>query len=362
MAKRTALQSPPSEDSIARGAGARAILRREAAWQRARAIPVNTERAYASDWSQFERWCRVLGCKSLPADEETLCNYLTHLSLDRRSRRRKKGQRAGQEIEGFSFQATSIERKLTAIVHHHKQKGHPSPRTVTVSEQMRAIWRDRESVPRGAAPLLGAHVLAMSACLKDAVLAGTRRDVALRDRAALLIGWHCAMRRSEIAALKLSSVEFFPEGITVHIGRSKRDQQGKGRKLWLKPVKSYPEACPIAALRAWLAYRGADAGPLFWCVRRSTMFRGEPMPGWQLTSIVDRWVRIAKLEPESKGTEFSPHSLRAGFITHAIRRRRPTKETMEHSGHKSFETFMGYVRTATGFSATVQGDILEEES
>jgi integrase len=125
-------------------------------------------------------------------------------------------------------------------------------------------------------------------------------------------------------------------------------------------VKRYPEACPVAAVRTWLKLRGKDSGPLFWRTSWSKLCPGEPMPSWQLVTIIDRWSKLAKLKPESKGTEFSPHSLRAGFITHAIRRGRPAKETMQHSGHKSFETFMGYVRTATGFSATVQGDILEE--
>lgn len=352
---------PPSDRELARRAGARAILRHEAKRQRARAVPVNTERAYASDWRQFERWCHTMGCQALPADEETLCNYLTHLSLDRRVRRRKKGSLAGQNVEGFSFQATSIERKLTAIVQRHRTRGHLSPRTPVVTEQMRAIWRDRESVPKGSAPLLGTHVLAMSACMQEAIEAGgARAEIAIRDRAALLIGWHCAMRRSEVAGLKLNSIEFLPEGMTVHIGRSKTDQQGRGRTLWLTRVKKHPAACPIAALERWLKLRGEDKGALFWYARRSEISSGEPMPAWQMVTIIDRWVRIAKIEPESKGTEFTPHSLRAGFITHAIRQDRPVKETMEHSGHLSVETFMDYVRTATGFSRTVQSGILED--
>lgn len=353
--------APPSSASLERPSARRQYLANLAADKRARGVPHNTKRAYDSDWRQFEGWCKKLGYQALPASEEALCSFLAHLSEDRRIRTRKKEPRRGDEVQGYSYQPTSIERKLTSIVKKHRQAKLESPRTEAVTLQMHAIWLERDSQPRAAAPLLGSHLKLIAGKMTEVTAYGDgRRDVTLRDQAALLLGWHCALRRSEVAALKLSSIEFFEQGITVHIGRSKTDQEGKGRKLWIRPVKSAPSACPVLALEEWLKVRGEASGPLFWRSRHSQLSPHEPMPAWQLTTIIDRWVRLAGAEPESKDTEFSPHSLRAGFITHAIRKRLPYKEVMQHSGHASYRAFMGYVRVATGFDATVQDNILEE--
>ena len=353
--------TPPSSTSVEHTATRREYLSKLAKEKRDRGVPPNTKRAYDSDWRQFEGWCKKLGYQALPASEEALCSFLAHLSEDKRERRRKKSPRRGEALRGYSYQPTSIERKLTAIVKKHRQSKLESPRTEAVTAQMHAIWMERDARPRAAAPLLGSHVkLITEKMAETAALDVEMHDVVRRDQAAFLIGWHCALRRSEIAALKLSSIEFFTEGITVHIGRSKTDQEGKGRTLWIKPVRSTPSACPVTALLDWIAVRGEAPGALFWHASWSELSRGVPMPAWQMTTVVDRWVRETGIEPESKDTEFSPHSLRSGFITHAIRKGLRSEDVMRHSGHESHRVFMGYVRVATGFEATVQDNILED--
>lgn len=353
--------APPSSTSVEHSAARREYLAALAKDKRERAVPPNTKRAYDADFRQFAGWCKKLGYPALPTTEVALCSFLAHLSEDRRERRRKKSPRRGETTAGYAYQPTSIERKLTAIVKRHRQGKFESPRTEAVTAQMHAIWMERDSRPRAAAPLLGSHVkLITEKMAETAALDVEMHDVVRRDQAAFLIGWHCALRRSEIAALKLSSIEFFDKGITVHIGRSKTDQEGKGRQLWIRPVRTTPSACPVAALTAWLAVRGEAPGALFWHADWSELSRGEPMPAWQMTTIVDRWVREAAVVPESKDTEFSPHSLRSGFITHAIRKGLRSEDVMRHSGHESHRVFMGYVRVATGFEATVQDNILED--
>jgi|GEM_PF-1334619 len=352
--------SPPSSTGLERAAERREYLATLAKDKRDRGVPHNTRRAYDSDWRQFEGWCKKLGYRALPATEEALCSFIAHLSEDKRVRRLKKPPRRGETVEGYSYQPTSIERKLTAIVKKHQQERLESPRTEQVTAQMHAIWLERDAQPRTAAPLLGSHLKLITAAMTKRIITDEDREVTVRDQAALLMGWHCALRRSEVAALKLSSVEFFEQGLTVHIGRSKTDQEGKGRKLWIRPVRSDPTACPVLAMRAWLELRGEGAGPLFWHSKRGELSRNVPMPAWQMASIVERWTRAAGVTPESKGTTFSPHSLRAGFITHAIRKGLRSEDVMRHSGHASYKVFMGYVRVATGFEATAQANILEE--
>ncbi len=353
----------PNRSAIDAAAKFRDHLDVAAKQQRARGVPHNTERAYRSDWEQFESWCSKVGYLSLPTTEDALCGFLTHLSLDRKVRKRKKRGHRGELVEGFSYQPVSIERKLAAIVKKHKQHkpSIPSPRTETVTAQMHAIWAERDSKPEGSAPLLGSHLKVITEHMMQEISAGgTMRDVTIRDRAALVIGWHCALRRSEIAGLKLSSVELVERGLTVHIGRSKVDQKGKGRTLWINPSRNDTSACPVEALRDWLALRGDKPGPLFWHADWSALSPGNAMPAWQMTTVIDRWVRIAGIQPESKDTDFSPHSLRAGFITHAMRKGISAERVMDHSGHASYRAFQKYVRVAKGFEVTVQKDILED--
>jgi site-specific recombinase XerD len=44
----------------------------------------NTRRAYATDWADFDAWCRDHGRESLPAAAETVSLYLTDLAAGRR--------------------------------------------------------------------------------------------------------------------------------------------------------------------------------------------------------------------------------------------------------------------------------------
>ncbi len=61
-----------------------------------------------------------------------------------------------------------------------------------------------------------------------AMLKSAARHASLgrRDRALLLLGFAAALRRSELVALDVADVERQPEGILIHIRRSKTDQDG----------------------------------------------------------------------------------------------------------------------------------------
>lgn len=51
--------------------------------------------------------------------------------------------------------------------------------------------------------------------------------------------------------------------------------------------------------------------------------------------------------------DFSAHSLRSGFVTEAGRQKTPMADAMKMTGHRNFETFMGYYRV---------GDLMESEA
>jgi integrase len=72
-----------------------------------------------------------------------------------------------------------------------------------------------------------------------------------RDRALLLVGWAAALRRSELAALRVDDVRFEPEGAVLTIRRSKTDQDAAGATVAVPfgGRSDVPGACPARLAR-----------------------------------------------------------------------------------------------------------------
>ena len=82
-------------------------------------------------------------------------------------------------------------------------------------------------------------------------------------------------------------------------------------------------------------------------------YRGESigesaMTAQYVSTVLKRHAESAGLDPEV----CSAHSLRAGFITQAIRAGKAERRVKEHSGHASWETFNRYVEEAGTFQRT----------
>jgi hypothetical protein len=213
----------------------------------AEAVPENTALAYRSRWRSFEAWCARAGRVALPATAQTVAAYLTHLATER------------------GLKATSVDAHLTAIRAVHRGAGATAPaaltaRKVVVAAQRREAARDGRYGPRKAVPVMAADLPAIVAACDDQTAAG------LRDRAVVLLGFALLARRSELAALNLSDVEFVGgEGIAVTIRSSKTDQSARGviRRIH---YAANERVCPVRAVLAWttfLAARGVTTGPLF---------------------------------------------------------------------------------------------------
>lgn len=83
---------------------------------------------------------------------------------------------------------------------------------------------------------------------------GKARDA--RDRALLLIGFAAALRRSELAALRVDDLLVDAEGLRVFIAASKTDQEATGYTRGLA-YGTDPRTCPVRAWQAWLEHRGS---------------------------------------------------------------------------------------------------------
>jgi integrase len=306
----------------------------------------NTIRAYAADLEDFRHWCDRYGREWLPADPETVGLYL------------------GAKADELSL--ATLERRLAAIASVHKEEGYDSPATVAEGP-LRPIWkgivREKTRQQDGATPLLVEDLKKIVEHLpryngSDDGPTGRLTLTSLRDRAILLVGWTGALRRSEIVALNTQDLEFIPgEGVNITIRRSKTDQEAAGMTKGL-PYGSNKETCPVTALRTWIQaaarhVEGPFDGPIF---RR--FYRGESIGSTALTAqyvskILKRHAERVGLDPEG----YSAHSLRAGFITQAIRAGKAERRVKEHSGHKSWETFNRYVEKAGTFQDNPAEDI-----
>jgi len=298
----------------------------------------NTTRAYAADLEDFRHWCKKYDREWLPAEPKTIGLYL--------------GARADQ------LSLATLERRLAAIASLHKEEGYESPASVAEGP-LRKIWKGivREKTRRqdAAHPLMVEDLRSIIEHLpryssSEDGPTGRLTLTALRDRALLLVGWTGALRRSELVALRVEDVEFIEgEGVNVYVRRSKTDQEAEGLIKGL-PYGQNKLTCPVTALRQWLQaaernVEGSFEGDIFRRFYRGESIGASAMTAQYVSTVLKRHAESAGLDPD----EYSAHSLRAGFITQAIRAGKAERRVKEHSGHASWETFNRYVEEAGTF-------------
>ncbi|MEU7457559.1 tyrosine-type recombinase/integrase [Streptosporangium roseum] len=289
-------------------------------------VPESTRRAYASDWSAFTAWCATRGRTPLPATPATVTEYVTHLTM------------APSARTGRPLAPSSIERALAAIRTMHHAADAPAPQTKAARKVLSgyrerlALSHDPAARPRRADPAVPEALRAMLAACDRTTLAGKR------DAALLLLGYACAARISELAALDIADVVETADGLLVTVYRRKI----KAHTETAVPYGRIPATCPVRAVRdllAALADAGRTSGPLLVRIDRhgriaAPMTRhgrtiGDPdgrlTPG-AAADVVTRIAAAAGLEGRWTG-----HSLRRGFAT-AARRAGATLERIGRHG------------------------------
>ena len=269
---------------------------------------------YAMDWKDFAGWCASVGRPALPASEETVALYLSFLAPNRK--------------------VSTIERRMAAIAYRHEEAGYQSTTTRRIRAVIAGIRRANTKPIRQMAAMTVEELRTIATYL------GTQDGKrALRDRAMIVLGFAGAFRRSELAALKLADIDLRDTRVTITLNRSKTDQQGRGRVLVI-PKAGNQEVCAVRALRAWLAARGAWAGPLFPDMSGVDTVNRQPIAGVQVYYVLRSAAGRAGLD----ASRFGAHSLRAGAITAAADAGADVWEIMAMSGHKSVENVAKYVR------------------
>jgi site-specific recombinase XerD len=276
----------------------------------------STRRAYRSDFRIFQTWCQDRGVSSLPAAAETVAAFLAH------------------DVKTGSRPST-LGRRVSAIRYAHKLAGRAVPTDgERVKATMRGIRRTVGTAPRKKTPATAERIVSM------AISSGTDMK-GLRDRAVLLMGFAGAFRRSELVALNVEDLEESEQGFKVIIRHSKTDQERAGQTI---AIIRGSVACPVAALKAWLAAAGITAGPIFRSVKKGGAVAG-PLPAQSVADIVKTYAERVGLDPAL----FAGHSMRSGFLTSAAKRGASIFKMMDQSRHRSVETLRGYVRDAEIF-------------
>jgi site-specific recombinase XerD len=276
-----------------------------------------TRRAYRSDWAHFTRWCDGMGAEPLPALPQTVAGYLAHLA-------------------DSGLRASTIGRRMAAIAYAHRLKGLDTP---TASEAVHAVARGiRRRIgvaPAQKAPATARAIGAMVEHMPDTL-------IGRRDRAILLIGFAAALRRSELSALQVSDIETHPDGVLLHIGRSKTDQEGAGAQI---PIPRGRRLKPVEALEAWLAASKISEGPVFVSIGKGGRVKRDRLSSSAIAEIVKRYAAAAGFDPK----QFAGHSLRAGFVTSALEDGADMFKVMDVTRHRRVETLKGYDRRAKAF-------------
>lgn len=234
--------------------------------------------------------------------------------------------------------AATLAHRLIAIHRAHTDRGLDSPvKDRLVKRTMQGIRRTFRVTQRQAKALVRDDLLELL------VLVAQQKPLkAARDKAILLIGFAGAFRRSELVALRIEDITPHAHGIELMIRRSKTDQEGEGRMVFVPLAKS-EERCPVRALERWLELAGIGEGSLFRPVNRHDRVMTDQALTPQSVALI-----VKSAVGKSKGMDvaktYSSHSLRAGFVTEAATVGMQTSAIMGQTGHKSLEMVYRYVR------------------
>ncbi len=168
----------------------------------------------------------------------------------------------------------------------------------------------------------------------------------LRNRVILLIGFGGALRRSEIARINIEDLDICSDGLTIHLRRSKTDQEGRGRRIGI-PFAKDPELCPVWALSQLLTHL-PEQGALF------RTRQGKRISDKFVYRLIKNLCAKIGIDPDL----FSAHSLRAGFVTAAAKAGKQTCHIMRHTGHKSLSILHRYIEQGTLFDSNPADGIL----
>jgi integrase len=182
---------------------------------------------------------------------------------------------------------------------------------------------------KGKRPLLMHHVHAIVGLLPK------EGHDTMQRRTFLLFGFHSAMRRSELRAMRWNDVEFKPAGVVIRIPVSKT---GVGQTITLN--RRRPEHCPVRQLELWKERTKPEArSAVFRTITKDDEITEKPVSIKCMVKYVKRGCISIGL-PE---TDYGVHSLRSGLIstaadTHTV------PQIMQVTRHRNISSIQSYLK------------------
>lgn len=292
----------------------------------------NTRRAYASQWGAFDRWCRIQGCRSLPAEPINVAAYLA--------------QRAGDNAA-----LATINVSLAAITFAHKVSGLPFDRShPDLALVLAGIRRMHAHPTRQAEPLT-------AALLREVLAALQPTPVGLRDGALLAVLYSAALRCSEATALDWMQagsgrgwLGIAPRHAEIVLLGSKASAGSVERVLI--PRRSSPLA--LRAINRWVRHAGIRPGePLLRPLTRSGQVRRQRLHADSIGRIVQR-VMLAHFLNNGMGRDqaltqarrYTGHSGRVGFCVTATEAGVPAQHIAAVVRHRGLAMLRRYTKQA----------------
>ncbi len=272
----------------------------------------STRRSYAQDMRHFRANAKF------PATPETVAEYLAKF--------------AG------ALSVATLQHRLIAIHQAHTDMGFDSPvKDKLVKRTMQGIRRTFGVVQRRVRALVKDDLLELMVTVEK-----QKPLKAARDKALILIGFAGAFRRSELVALNVDDITRFDHGIELSIRRSKTDQEGEGRTVFIPLAKS-KERCPVIALQNWLLVAGITSGAVFRRVNCHDHLYGSKALTPPSVALI---LKSAVIRAKGLDAAFNVagHSLRSGFVTEAALSNWSTAAIMGQTGHKSHDMLFRYIR------------------
>ncbi len=298
-----------------------------------RAKAENTRRAYRAGVRAWCEWCDGHALPCLPARAEDVVAFL-----------------AAERGRGLSVSTVDLRRAAIRYLHFIAGCSVPTAEAQVV-ETMAGIHR--EAADSGDVP---AKKLAATDAILREILAPIGGDLAgLRDRALLLVGFAGALRRAELAAIRVDHIEARERGLRVTLPRSKGEQAGKAVTVALP----YGTAglCPVRALMGWMAAAGISEGAVFRRVWASAKRKTDERPrSWPIvgTKAIDAGTIARIIKKRAKAAAYDPaalggHSLKRGAMTTGMDQGVHPTRLKQLGRHKSYAVLDDYLELGDPF-------------
>lgn len=290
----------------------------------------NSRRTRAADWLTWLAFCAHYDRVVLPAAFDDVRDFLDLL------------------VDAGRRKAT-LEHILWSLTDIHRRHGCPTPMDSAIArDYWKDLLRERVDAEQAQATPMTLDVLeAMAHALRTEPLA-TRRVAPLRralaekaqqrrrqrDVALLHTAYDLLMRASELVAMTWARIDALPRGGgTYRFGRTKTDQAGVGRTLYLRPetvlaLQQWRETAPIGehvfhavaedlALEPTSAANAEEAQR--WRIRRAAAQQREaaPLSTREVGNVMRRAATLAGLDPQTQW--LSGHSARVGAAQDMVR-------------------------------------------